>query len=152
MALVKCSECGREVSSKAAACPHCGAKRKSFGCGCLAVLALVFLAIVMFNAVNGGCDSPNRRTSSGGQGSTRPSLDGRYPGPWREDVNADIIAALAAKQIQGCGQFKWRASALNRHEYLVYCTGDGENWKAYLVWTLSKDVQGPFTPDLSLSP
>jgi DNA-directed RNA polymerase subunit RPC12/RpoP len=25
MALMKCSECGKDVSSKAAACPHCGA-------------------------------------------------------------------------------------------------------------------------------
>lgn len=25
MALIKCSECGREVSSMASACPHCGA-------------------------------------------------------------------------------------------------------------------------------
>ena len=32
MALVKCHECGREVSTEAAACPNCGAKpRQSVG-------------------------------------------------------------------------------------------------------------------------
>ena len=24
MALIKCSECGREISDKASSCPHCG--------------------------------------------------------------------------------------------------------------------------------
>ena len=27
MALVKCSECGKEISDKAEACPHCGSPR-----------------------------------------------------------------------------------------------------------------------------
>lgn len=34
MALVKCKECGAQVSTKAAACPSCGAKRKGGG-GCI---------------------------------------------------------------------------------------------------------------------
>jgi hypothetical protein len=29
MALVKCSECGREISDRASACPHCGCSRAS---------------------------------------------------------------------------------------------------------------------------
>ena len=34
MALIKCSECGREVSSLASACPHCGAPISAFN-GCI---------------------------------------------------------------------------------------------------------------------
>lgn len=30
MALTNCKECGREISSKASACPHCGAKIPKF--------------------------------------------------------------------------------------------------------------------------
>lgn len=47
MALIKCSECGKEISSKAKTCPHCGTtpKKKT---GCLTVLAC---AIVVFFAV-----------------------------------------------------------------------------------------------------
>jgi zinc-ribbon domain len=51
MALIKCSECHNEISSKARKCPHCGApiaKRGSaalgFGClGMIAVPALIFV-------------------------------------------------------------------------------------------------------------
>jgi hypothetical protein len=32
--MVKCKECGGQVSTKAVACPHCGAKRKAQGGGC----------------------------------------------------------------------------------------------------------------------
>ncbi len=54
MALVKCKECGKEVSKKASACPNCGAPVKkassvSPGCGCALVLlvgAIIVGAIV----------------------------------------------------------------------------------------------------------
>lgn len=47
MALVNCKECGKQVSKKAEACPHCGArlksKRQNSGCGPLALLALILV-------------------------------------------------------------------------------------------------------------
>jgi hypothetical protein len=54
--LRKCRECGRDVSSEAAACPNCGAAQKkptsavAQGCGCL-VLAVIGFAI--FGAIVG---------------------------------------------------------------------------------------------------
>ena len=44
MALKKCKECGKEVSSKADLCPHCGAKQKRKGIGCGGAL-LIIIAI-----------------------------------------------------------------------------------------------------------
>ena len=44
MALTKCLECEKEVSTKADACPHCGAKRRSSGGGCV----LLFLVVLLF--------------------------------------------------------------------------------------------------------
>ena len=53
MALKKCKECGHEVSTKAESCPHCGAKQKRKGIGCLGcfgvILILIFLAIFSAN-------------------------------------------------------------------------------------------------------
>lgn len=57
MALIKCTECGKEISDKAAACPHCGcpilsssipspsieAPPKKKGHGCLVSIIIVFL-------------------------------------------------------------------------------------------------------------
>jgi hypothetical protein len=46
MALIACPECKREISDKAAACPHCGFDRKpkpatQYGCGTLIFLLLL---------------------------------------------------------------------------------------------------------------
>jgi len=49
MALVKCKECGSEISDKAEACPKCGAKRSSpNGCLVFIIFIVVVTAIGMF--------------------------------------------------------------------------------------------------------
>ncbi|MCK9362162.1 MAG: hypothetical protein M0P74_00945 [Syntrophales bacterium] len=47
MALMKCKECGNDVSAKADSCPKCGAKikAKSIGCGGL-ILVLIVIGII----------------------------------------------------------------------------------------------------------
>jgi hypothetical protein len=66
MALVKCKECGSEISNKASACPRCGAKiRRTSGCAWL-VLILFGLLIIppMFSGFNAANSSPEVRTAS----------------------------------------------------------------------------------------
>jgi hypothetical protein len=49
MALIKCKECGHEISKKAETCPNCGAKRKksaSGGCLLLIILAVLFIGYI----------------------------------------------------------------------------------------------------------
>ncbi len=48
MALMKCKECGNEVSNKAASCPKCGApiKAKKSGCGCGSVFLLILVIVI----------------------------------------------------------------------------------------------------------
>lgn len=47
VALVKCKECQQDISSKAKACPHCGADAgpKHYGCGSLLLAVFVIAAI-----------------------------------------------------------------------------------------------------------
>lgn len=66
MALVTCPDCKKEISSRAASCPHCGAPMsaativtpqvhgagegiwlKSMNCGCVATLVVVGLIVLM---------------------------------------------------------------------------------------------------------
>lgn len=47
MALIKCKECGNEVSSKAEACPKCGAKIAPEKMGCGKTLVVVFLGFII---------------------------------------------------------------------------------------------------------
>ncbi len=44
MSLIKCKECGKEISDRADKCPHCGAKPSS-GSGCLPALIIGIIVI-----------------------------------------------------------------------------------------------------------
>jgi hypothetical protein len=70
------------------------------------------------------------------------SIEKRYPGPWREP-SPPVIKTLLANRVRGCGEFVERKSSVNEGEYLVYCTRDGNTWKAWLVWTVIDKVEGP---------
>lgn len=51
MSLIKCKECGKEISTKAAACPHCGYKGYKPG-GCMIVFLVaagLFYAVSLFS-------------------------------------------------------------------------------------------------------
>lgn len=72
MALVHCSECGKEVSDRASACPHCGNPtsgqkkplgQRSFstGAGCLILIAIFGTVI----GLAGWCAESTSNTSSG---------------------------------------------------------------------------------------
>ena len=77
-------------------------------------------------------------------------LSERYSGSWQEDFDLGITKTLVAKGVSGCGQYKFRESSKDRGEYLVYCTNDGNNWTAYLVWPNISEVTGPHALDPSL--
>ena len=53
MALKKCKECGKEVSTKAKECPSCGAPVKSSSSvGCLTVIGIIFIIIVIIGLIS----------------------------------------------------------------------------------------------------
>jgi hypothetical protein len=58
MALIKCKECGNEVSTKAEACPKCGAKLKQKA-GCGTILGVAILAVIIIGAFGSIFDSPS---------------------------------------------------------------------------------------------
>ncbi len=67
MAMTKCRECGKEVSTQASKCPHCGVANpcrplglSSGALGCLAVLGVVAVVAVV-GSIGGGSDSSSSR-------------------------------------------------------------------------------------------
>lgn len=65
MALKKCKECGKEVSSKAKNCPNCGApikKQISTGSGCLIIILFVLFIGWIFSSIFDTPSSTNWRT------------------------------------------------------------------------------------------
>lgn len=65
MTMIKCHECGKEISSEAKACPHCGAKPKS-GIGCGPMLGIVLIAGIAWLALspNGPSTPPHEKTQA----------------------------------------------------------------------------------------
>lgn len=46
MSIIKCKECGKEISDKAASCPHCGYKPyQPSGCLVVIIIGAVFLVV-----------------------------------------------------------------------------------------------------------
>ena len=69
MALIKCKECGKEVSKKAETCPHCGAPLKKqatqYGCGTLILIGIVtFILIGVFFSSNDTSTTDTSTTST----------------------------------------------------------------------------------------
>ena len=52
MSIIKCKECGSEISSKAKTCPKCGVEVASKSLGLGKVFGVVFLAIIAVSAFN----------------------------------------------------------------------------------------------------
>lgn len=65
MALIKCKECGSEVSSKAATCPKCGARvaPEPMGCGRLIGISLLVVIIVLVFSSLSSNNSSNSSSS-----------------------------------------------------------------------------------------
>lgn len=81
----------------------------------------------------------------GGCGDERSFAD-HYPGPWREDLKPELVKLLVKNSARGCGEFWWRTrdgETGQFAEYLVYCTRDGQNWTAWLLWPGSGRASGP---------
>jgi len=68
MAMTKCKECGNEISTKADACPKCGAKIRRTGCLTMGIAILIAL-VVLFMIV-GSCQQARE---GGGSTSYTPS-------------------------------------------------------------------------------
>ena len=76
----------------------------------------------------------------------------QYPGPWSSAANAAISKALVKGGATGCGEYYYKASSQSADEYLVYCTRDGKNWVAWLVWPAIGNVIGPNKPAKDMPP
>lgn len=69
MALIKCSECGNEISTQATSCPKCGAKpKKSVG-----VIGIIIAVTVLVVVVKSALNSPPPDAATEPQLSTAPA-------------------------------------------------------------------------------
>lgn len=63
MALIKCSECGKEMSTAAKACPHCGAKKRQ-GWTLVRVILVFLFGAIFYKACSTRTDAPVTASST----------------------------------------------------------------------------------------
>lgn len=95
MALVKCKECGKEVSNKADKCPSCGAKmpKKTSPITWIALIAVLFVVYVTSTSPDKA--SP-KTTASSTSSSTSPAKPAAPPAPkepqWGSTTSSDEMS------------------------------------------------------------
>lgn len=103
MAMTKCKECGQRISTKADACPKCGATRKRTSpVGCLVGIVLL---VLIFVGIVGSLDS-----------NTEPSKTMSVEVSWgpkfvqiKNTENADISGKAVAVYVNGMPPFAHKA-------------------------------------------
>lgn len=146
MALIKCKECGREVSNKAEKCPNCGVKIKSGGCGCLSFVLVGILSVIIFVFIIGNLGIGN---NSNVIEDTRT-----YDTDWRMPYTSELgeIGRIMVKNnIKVCGEY--HVKEVESGEYVIACTPDGEKWYYYVVYKYTgKIYKANSTMEMKLEP
>lgn len=75
MSLMKCRECGNEVSTDASACPQCGALNAAKGMGCGPWVVIVFVVFVVVGLLGNLLPKPGSTTPTSSPSPT-PSFTG----------------------------------------------------------------------------
>lgn len=83
MALKNCKECGKEVSTKADKCPHCGAKVKS-RIGCLGLIG-IFILIGIIGSFLGKSNKTNTKSSTSSTSKVSTPAETKSPEQIREE-------------------------------------------------------------------
>lgn len=109
MALMKCKECGNEVSTKATACPKCGAvNKKKTGClGYIGAAFLIFIVLVVIGSLMNDGTSNNRRTTAPPDGVKSAKTESVLTAPTRADglTGQQRNAVRSAQQYLAIGGF-----------------------------------------------
>ncbi|PIR00871.1 MAG: hypothetical protein COV66_03315 [Nitrospinae bacterium CG11_big_fil_rev_8_21_14_0_20_45_15] len=133
MSLKKCYDCGQQVSTKAKACPNCGAPVKVSGY--LPLLVFVGILFPLFYYVLSKDNQKSIKQFISFPGESAPKeespSDESYEPEWNTEFNVGISKTLASHRLPNCGEYTWKETT-NRGEYLVKCSRDGKNWVSYL--------------------
>ena len=117
MALRKCKECGKEVSSKASACPNCGAPVKKaptqYGCGgCLGFLLIGVVLLSIIGHFLPESASPPRAPETSEQRSEREAREPKDRQAKEQQAQADQQKKAATDAIVAAKTEKFKKWAL----------------------------------------
>lgn len=106
MAVIKCSECGGQVSTSAKSCPHCGAVAKKFkkASSSLGTVVLWIVGIGIVASILGGGEKETNTASSAASGAVvapKPAAPRQPPAVVKPSVPVKSICKAAVATIMG---------------------------------------------------
>ncbi|WMI65387.1 hypothetical protein RBH94_15145 [Aestuariibaculum sp. YM273] len=125
MALINCSECKQEISSKADKCPYCGNKMKKGGFGCGTFILIGIICFVGFYIVGSNSESSSVITD-----------EQTYSQSWRSPRGTEfteIGRIIVSNGIKVCGEYYIKE--IEDKEYVIACSSDGSSWDYFVVYT-----------------
>ena len=116
MALIKCPECGKEISDKARRCPKCGyslsnefnKKKKSFSFKVLVICIGIFIAIAIFYLISqimgGNDESINNETTNNETTNNESTLDVTANSILKMQENIGDVDDGNSEEMELCGE------------------------------------------------
>ena len=150
MALIKCKECGKEVSKKAETCPNCGAplkkKTTQYGCGTLILLGIVtFILIGVFSSNDKSTTDTSTTSTPKSQEEIRKERIQKHFSAW--DGSHRGLTEIIKKSMNDPGSYKHEETLYwdKGDHLLVKTTFRGKNAFGGVVknWVMAKiDLNG----------
>lgn len=143
MAIRKCKECGKEVSSQAKQCPHCGAPQpKSVGIG--GMFLVLFVGYIIYAVVGGGGSGSNTASNTtSAKARPAPTID-KSP-----KMQADRLKLIERLQREGIfGEISVRSSGatiLVKPAFYVLDFKDKQSFVS-VVYAYYFDGSDPYVP------
>lgn len=134
MALIKCKECGEQISTKAVACPKCGAVTKQKTSGC----ALVFLVLLVFGFFIALSTNRSPDQASIPSQPTAPAAKPSTPNP----AVAQSQTQITWESVDAVYNISSNATELQKNELWKKLKGKQVFW-AGIVKEVSDDFIGP---------
>lgn len=104
MAIVKCKECGSDVSSKALTCPKCGVTLRKKWSGCATVTGAVLIGMMLLAVI--GLFSQDYPTSTSGTTSTAASKPAAEDGSTEKSTRAQTLMLLVKRSLRNPDSLK----------------------------------------------
>lgn len=152
MALVKCKECGGQVSTEAKACPSCGAKPPKRTSTFTWIIAAIF-AVVIFQSISKSGDGSNQPTSQTASHSasstsiTQPPADPQKELRFQKTV---IAAATLKKAMRDPDSLVWESIYTNDDASVICLEYRAKNGFGGMNREFAAIAKGKFSKEASV--
>lgn len=127
MAMTTCKECKAAISTKAEACPQCGAKRPKQTSGCAGIAALLIGVVFLVMIVRGCSDDSSPSTSattSSSAANHAPAAQAKAPPPDPTQVLAEAEGTVSGIELKLQRNIDWMKKYYATNDQVNEATSD----------------------------